>query len=87
MTLEILFHIKIGIQSPVFRTQKMLVSSNPTPQEIAIIISQSKHLAAKWIREESSGNLWYWPAEQATHTSVAHMVGAVEYSKGISIKE
>lgn len=65
----------------------MLLSFNPKNDGIANIINHSAYKAAKWIKEDATGNLWYWPAEQETHAAVAAMVDVVEYTKGIAVME
>lgn len=61
----------------------MLLACNPPKAGIIKIILASKHKAAKWLRH--GDETWYWPAEEATHASVAALVGFSEYDKGIAV--
>lgn len=65
----------------------MLLSCNPPPEGIKRIIEASDHHAAKWIKDKSTGEIWYWPAEAAQHASIAKSVGITDYEKGIAITE
>lgn len=65
----------------------MLLACNPPPEGIRQIISKSAHLAAKWIKDSATGEIWYWPAEESQHAAVAAFVGISDYSKGIAITE
>lgn len=58
---------------------------NPTPDEIAEIINSSEHKAAKWIKDTSTGDVWYWPAEVRFHRDAAASVGVEDYEKGMAV--
>ncbi len=49
-------------------------SRNPTDHQLAALIRSSRHLAARRITDPATGDLWYWPAEQATHAEGAALL-------------
>jgi hypothetical protein len=53
---------------------------NPTTNEIADVIRQSRHQAARQIIDPRNGDVWVWPAEQGTHAEGAAHLG-VPYDK------
>jgi len=63
----------------------MLLKQNPTQEEIAEIINGSEHKAAKWLKDKKTGDIWYWPAEQSFHASVAQSQGVEDYEKGMAV--
>lgn len=65
----------------------MLLALNPPDEGIKRIIAASKHNAAKWIKDSATQDIWYWPAEEAFHASVAKLVGVIDFEKGIAITE
>lgn len=40
---------------------------NPSPVQVRDIIAASRHQAARRITDHRNGDVWCWPAEQATH--------------------
>lgn len=63
----------------------MLIAKNPPTEGIHRIIAASLHKAAKWLKDSDTGDVWYWPAEEANHSDVAKVFGVSKYTKGISI--
>lgn len=63
------------------------VSKNPTKAEIAEIISRSEHTAAKWLKDSSNSDMYFWPAEKHQHAHVAAHFGVEDYTKGIAVND
>jgi hypothetical protein len=57
-----------------------IATKNPDPEQIADFIRASAHRAARRIIDPRSGDVWVWPAEQATHAEGAERLG-VPYDK------
>jgi len=57
---------------------------NPSKEVISMFCKQSKHNAAKWIKDDSR-RIVYWPAFNATHAEMANAVGFDSYEKGIAV--
>lgn len=53
---------------------------NPSDREIHDLIKASAHGAARRITDQRNGDVWYWPAEQATHSEGAQKLD-VPYDK------
>ena len=49
---------------------------NPSNEQIIAMIRSSSEIAARRIVCERSGNIWCWPAERASHSEGARIVGA-----------
>jgi hypothetical protein len=65
----------------------MLLLHNPTPERLSQLIRDSQHRAAKWIKDEDTGELWYWPAEAAQHARMAALLSVTRYSKGMAVMD
>ncbi len=65
----------------------MLLACNPPKEGIKRIIDASQYKAAKWLRNEKTGETWYWPAEESTHADFAEFAGIDDYTKGIAVTE
>lgn len=48
---------------------------NPTDVQTRATIRASKHRAARRIVHPRTGDVWLWPAEQATHAEGARRLG------------
>jgi len=48
---------------------------NPTGEQITALVARSRHDAARRIIDPTTGDAWYWPAEQATHAEGAAKLG------------
>ncbi|MEC9344617.1 MAG: hypothetical protein VYB54_00215 [Pseudomonadota bacterium] len=48
---------------------------NPDDATVRRLIASSSFRAARRIVDLTSGDRWYWPAEQATHAEGARMLG------------
>jgi len=53
---------------------------NPTEEEITALIKSSKLKCVRKISDPSTGDLWYWPAEQGTHAEGADFLN-IAYDK------
>lgn len=53
----------------------MNATRNPTPDEVRAIVRGSRHRAARRIVDNRNGDVWVWPAEQATHAQGANELG------------
>lgn len=53
---------------------------NPTPEEIERLILASKHQAARTLTDAVTGDVYVWPAEDATHREAADHLG-VQYDR------
>jgi len=64
----------------------MLLTMNPTDDQIAKLISLSKDRAVKWI--EYNGNRFVWPSDAASHAAMAHSlrIANLAYEKGIMVQ-
>jgi hypothetical protein len=51
------------------------MKKNPTDAEIRQIIASSKHKAARRLEDQRNGDVWVWPAEDATHAEAAVKLG------------
>ncbi len=49
----------------------MLPVKNASKEEIKTLIGQSGHKAAKWLKDEATGDVFFWPAEAYQHAEVA----------------
>lgn len=63
----------------------MIVARNPTPEKIRELIELSKSDAAKWIKNNETGETWYWPADESFHANMAKILHVTDYEKGIAI--
>lgn len=63
-----------------------MIRKNPDSQTIAGIIAESNHHAAKWLKVLSTGDIYFWPAEEMFHRQAANKLGINErYDKGIAV--
>lgn len=62
----------------------MLIAFNPSEPEIKHIIFASDQKAAKWIRNNSNGDTFYWAAELSIHANMACVLSIQDYEKGIA---
>ena len=53
---------------------------NPAPDDIQRILALSPTRTARRLVDEITGDVWVWPAEQATHADAARQLGAT-YSR------
>ena len=65
----------------------MLPIKNATKEEIQSLIAQSAHKAAKWLEDEATGDVFFWPAEAFQHAEVARAFKIEKYSKGIAVND
>lgn len=63
----------------------MKIAFNPPPAGVKYLCASSAHNAAKWIKNKATGDMIYWPAEEATHAAVASTFGVDDYEKGIAV--
>ncbi len=63
------------------------VAKNPPKEVIADLISKSEHTAAKWLKDSSTGDMYFWPAEKHQHAHVAAHFGIADYTKGIAVND
>lgn len=62
----------------------MLIAYNPSESEIRQIIVASDQKAAKWIRNKSNGDIFYWAAELSIHANMAGVLSIQDYEKGLA---
>jgi hypothetical protein len=62
-------------------------SKNPTDSQITEIIAESKHKAAKWIKDLATGDIYYWEAEKAFHRQMAELLNIKVFNKGIAVND
>lgn len=60
------------------------VVKNPTKATIAEIIRSSEHTAAKWLKDTTTGDMYYWSAEVYQHAAVAAAMKVADYTKGLA---
>lgn len=53
---------------------------NPTRDQTLAVIAKSKHKAARRLVDPRTGDVWIWPAEDATHADGAKRLG-IPYDK------
>lgn len=63
------------------------VEKNPPKAKIVELISKSEHTAAKWLKDSSNGDTYYWPAELYQHAHVAAQFGIEDYTKGLAVND
>lgn len=63
----------------------MILLHNPTPETLERLIRESQHKAAKWIKDDETGETWYWPAEMSQHAKMAEHLGITKYTKGLAV--
>lgn len=63
----------------------MILCKNPSPQKINELFKQSKHNAAKWLKDSATGDIYYWPAEMEQHAIAAKMLHISKYTKGLAV--
>lgn len=61
----------------------MRIFVNPSESAIRLIIEDSKHKAAKWVKHEST--TVYFRPEDAQHATVAEMMRMPHFEKGIAV--
>lgn len=44
---------------------------NPTPEQVRDMLRASRHQAVRRITDPRNGDVWWWPAEQATRAEGA----------------
>lgn len=62
----------------------MLISKNPNNKKIAELCGLSKHNAAKWIKDNETGDIYYWPAGELQHVEMAKELHIETFEKGIA---
>ncbi len=65
----------------------MIPVRNPTPAEVKGMIDQSEHRAAKWLKDTSTGDTYYWPAEIYQHMAVAYALKIADFTKGLAVDD
>ena len=63
----------------------MILSLNPSEEKIQELISLSKDKAARWLKDNETGDVWYWPSDGAIHKEMQDALGITDYEKGIAI--
>ena len=63
------------------------VEKNPSKDKIAELIGMSEHTAAKWLKDSSNDDMYFWPAELYQHAHVAAQFGIANYTKGIAVND
>jgi len=63
----------------------MLLALNPSPAKVTKLCSLSKYNAAKWLKDNETGNLWFWPAGEVLHAKVAEGLKISDYEKGVAV--
>ena len=62
----------------------MIPIRNATKEEVKALIDQSEHKAAKWLKDATTGDIYYWPAEIYQHAAVASAMKIADYTKGLA---
>lgn len=65
----------------------MFVSINPSAAKIQEYIEASPHKAAKWIKDNETGDYYYWPASDTPHAKMAKMLRVTNYDKGLAVND
>jgi hypothetical protein len=65
----------------------MIPVRNPTTAEVKAMIAESEHKAAKWLKDTSTGDIYYWPAEIYQHMAVAYALKINDYTKGLAVDD
>ena len=60
------------------------VAKNPTKDEITKIIQSSEHTMAKWLKDTTTDDMYYWAAEKYQHAHVAYAFKIEDYTKGFA---
>ncbi len=62
----------------------MQTEMNARKDRVKELCNSSSHNAAKWIKDNETGNVYYWPSDQATHAEMAESFKITNYTKGIA---
>lgn len=62
----------------------MQATINARKDRVKELCEMSAHNAAKWIKDSETGNVYYWPSDQATHAEMAESFKIKDYTKGIA---
>jgi hypothetical protein len=76
-----------AIEVKTIQEVSKLVFKNPTDTAIRQIIAMSEHRAAKWLKNKDTGDIYYWPAEEAQHAEIAKLMQVTNWEKGVAIDE
>ena len=57
----------------------MLLSLNPNEEKIQELISLSKDKAARWLKDNKTGDIWYWQSDGAIHKEMQDALDITDF--------
>lgn len=62
----------------------MQTEMNARKDRVKELCNSSSHNAAKWIKDNETGDMYFCPEDQGFHAEMAAAVNVVSYTKGIA---
>jgi hypothetical protein len=59
--------------------------SNPSDEKIRELIELSEYRAAKWIKDNENGDIFYWTTVETTHAEMAAVLHIEDYQTGVAV--